>query len=167
MIAFLLSAALSANPSGSAISPVAVQQMISRFSPRRTVNKLANAFGSANTRTDLGNYDKVLDGIASGNGRWLALVPKIEGGTDAATAEALRIAVATALPKNPTAILRLITLEQSWRDACSYPMIEPTNQEARAYFKIAIPAVIAVRNRALDRAKHMCLRDLVRAEKTP
>jgi hypothetical protein len=46
-------------------------------------------------------------------------------------------------------------------------MIEATEEEMRSYFKAAIPAVKAVRDPALQRAKEVCLAELVKAEKTP
>jgi hypothetical protein len=165
LIAFLSAAVLLDRPPG-AITPVAVERMIDHQGPRRTVDKLANA-RRGYTRSDFGDFDKVLDGIASGDARWLALVPRIAPGTDAGTAEALRIVVAEALPKNPAAVLRLIKQDPSWRDACSYPMIEPTPSETRAYFKSAIPAVSAVHYPTLQAARHICLSELTKAQHTP
>lgn len=163
MLSLFLSAALLA-PSVAAITPTTVGRMIDRFGPRETVNKLAHA-GSKGS--DFGEYDKVLDGVASGDARWLALVPKLEPGTDAGSAEALRIAVAEALPKNPADVLRLISREPSWLDACGYPMIEPTRREQRNYFRAAIPAVRAVRAPKLRRTRNLCLSELSKAERVP
>lgn len=161
-----LSAALFVSGVASAITPETVGQMIDRHGAKRTVEKLANAAPN-DTRTEFGDFDKVLDGIASGDSRWLALVPRLEPGTDAGTAESLRIVVAMALPRNPAGVLRLIVREPSWRDACSYPMIEPTKKEMRAYFKVAIPAVEAVRSPKLLRARRLCLAELMSVQRTP
>jgi hypothetical protein len=166
VLALFLSAALFVDQTSSAITPQKVERMIDRYGARQTVNKLANA-GPDDTRTDFGDYDKVLDGVASGDARWLALVPKLRPGTDAGTAEALRIAVAYALPENPAGVLHLITRLPSWQDVCTYPMIEPTDEEMQAYFRAAIPAVKAVRDTALQREKSVCLAELVKAQRTP
>jgi hypothetical protein len=164
LIAFLTAAVLLDRPPG-AITPVAVERMINRRGARRTVDELANAT-RGDTKSGFGDFDKVLDGIASGDARWLALVPRIAPGTDAGTAEALRIVVAEALPKNPVAVLRLIKRDPSWRDGCSDPMIEPTRRQARAYFKSTIPAVKAAQDPALQAAKHICLSELTQAQHT-
>lgn len=162
MLITLLSAALLASQAAPAITPGTVERLIERYGARRAVDKLANA-GPNHTRSDFGDYDNVLDGIASGAARWLALVPKLEPGTDAGTTEALRIAVAKALPKNPSGVLGLVTRKPSWRIACSYPMIEPTSKETRAYFRVVLPAVRAVRSPALRRARNVCLAELGKA----
>lgn len=158
----LLSAALLASEAASPITPKTVERLIETYGAKRAVDKLANA-APDNNRSDFGDYGKVLDGIASGADRWLALVPKLEPGTDAGTAEALRIAVAEALPKNPSGVLNLVTRKPSWRIACSYPMIEPTSKGTRAYFRLVLPAVTAVRSPALRRARNICLTELSKA----
>ena len=164
MLVVLLGVAFVANQS--AITPAAVGRMIDRYGAEQTVRKLANARPN-DTHSDFGDFDKVLDGIASGDARWLALVPRLEPGTDAGTAESLRIVVAKALPKNPAVVLRLIKRDSSWRDACGYPMIEPTRKEMRAYFKVAIPAVKAVHDPRLEATKRVCLSELLKAQHAP
>ena len=166
VLVLFLSVALVVDQTSSAVTPKMVERMIDRDGARQAVNKLANA-APDDTRTLFGDYDKVLEGVASGDARWLALVPKLRPGTDAGTAEALHISVAEALPKNPAGVLRLIMRLPSWQDVCSYPMIEPTDEEMRAYFNAAIPAVKAVRDPALQHSKHVCLADLVKAQLTP
>jgi len=162
LLVTLLSAALLASETASPISPKKVERLIETYGAKGAVDKLANA-APDNNRSDFGDYGKVLDGIASGADRWLALVPKLEPGTDAATAEALRIAVAEALPRNPSGVLNLVTRKPSWRIACSYPMIEPTSKGTRAYFRLVLPAVKAVRSPALRRARNICLTELSKA----
>ena len=166
-VAFVfLAAALFANQSPSQVTPLAVSRMIDRYGAKATVARLSNAAPN-DTHTDFGDFDKVLDGIASGDARWLALVPKLAPGTDAGTAESLPIVLAEALPKNPGGVLRLIKLDASWLDVCRYPMIEPTDEEMRAYFKRAIPSVRSVYDPALQAAKHACLSELLKAQRTP
>jgi hypothetical protein len=164
MIAFLAAAVFAGQPPDS-ITSVAVGRMIDRRGAKRTVEKLTN-IRPGGSRSDFGAFDQVLDGIASGDARWLALVSRLAPGTDAGTAESLRIVVAEALPRNPAAVLGLIEKDPSWRDACGYPMIEPTRQEARAYFKAAIPAVKSVHDPALQAARRVCLSELLKAQHT-
>ena len=163
MLPFLLGAALlTQRPASRAITPQAVERMVDRYGAEAAVNKLANASPN-DTRTMFGDYDKVLAGVSSGNPRWLALVPRLDPGTDAGTSEFLRIAVADALPKNAVAVLRFTSRLSWFRDACGYPMIEPTNRQMRAYFKAAIPALRAVHEPELQRAKRICLSELTKA----
>jgi hypothetical protein len=168
-----LIAASSAWPAGavmqnnsSSIKPAAVAGMIDRFGGEETVSKLI-AQKTSEPNNDLGLFDEILDGIASGDPAWLALVPRLETGGHAAAGESMPIAVAFALPLNPRDVLRLIASDRRWLVSCGYPMIEPTKEEERAYFEAAIPAVRAVRDAHLETAKAMCLSELSRAEQTP
>jgi hypothetical protein len=164
LIAFL-GAIILANQASS-ITPATVEGMIDRYGAKRTVDKLSNSAPN-DTHTDFGDFDKVLDGIASGDARWLALVPKLAPGTDGGTAESLPIVVAEALPRNPVGVLRLIKRDTSWLGACGYPMIEPTRREMRAYFRVAIPAVKSVHDPALLAVKRVCLSELLKAQHGP
>ena len=152
MLAALLTAALAA----SAPTPAAVARMIDASGARRTVQALDR--GGEHSR-----FDAVLDRIAAGDRRWLALVPRLAPGTDAGTAEGLRIAVAQALPRNPRAVLRLVPKTFPAEDVCGFPMIEPTQSETRSYFRAALPAVQGVTARALRPAKQQCLAELRKA----
>lgn len=164
MLVMFLSAALFVSGAATAITPTGVERMIDRYGAKATVNKLANAPPN-DTRSIFGDYDKVLEGVSSGDARWLALLPRLDPGTDAGSAEFLRIAVAEALPKNPAGVLRFTSRLSWFRDACGYPMIEPTNREMRAYFKAAIPALKAFHDPALERAKRICLTQLIKAQR--
>ena len=148
------------------VTPAAVTRMIDRFGGEGAVNKLI-AQKTTDQNNDLGLFEQVLDGIASGAPAWLALVPRLETGGHAAAGESMPIVVADALPKNPGGVLRLVARERRWLVSCGYPMIEPTKKEERAYFRAAIPAVRAVRDPELQTAKRMCLSELFRAEHAP
>src|SRR5689334_574509 len=97
MLPLLLTAAFAS--AAAAPTPTSVLRMIDARGARRTVRALDR--DGEHTRVGA-----VLDRIASGDRRWLALVPRLAPGTDAGTAEGLRIAVAQALPRNPRAVLR-------------------------------------------------------------
>jgi hypothetical protein len=150
----------------SSITPSVVEQMIERYGGRRAVDDLISR-RTPDKNNDFGAFDIVLDGISSGDAAWLALVPKLDTGGHAAVGESLPIAVAYALPKNATGVLRLIALDRRWLVACGYPMIEPTREEESHYFAAAVPAVKSVRDRKLQQVKRKCLSELRRAEGTP
>jgi hypothetical protein len=163
-----LAASLLATQSVAPVTPAEVGRMIDRYGAQRAIAKLLNA-PTDDPHAEFGALDRVFEGIASGDGRWLALVPRLEWGIggNTAAAESLAIVVARALPKNPAAVLRLIRTEPSWRQAqvCSFPVIEPTDEEWRAYFNVAVPAVQGVREPALQAAKRACLSELLRAQR--
>ena len=148
------------------ITPEAVASLVKEYGPKEAVHRLADR-DPADTNSMFGDYDTVLEGVASGDPRWLALVSRLDPGTDAGTAEFLRIAVAEALPKNPSGVLRFTSQLPWFRYACGYPMIEPTKKAMRGYFARTIPALKAVRDPALARAKRICLTELIKAQRTP
>ena len=155
-------AAFAAQSQSSAITPSAVERMIDKYGARLTVKKLTNS----PPKREFGDYDIVLWGVSRGDRRWLALVPRLKAGTDAATGMALVVAVSEALPRNPKAVLRLIKANPSWRNVCTYPMIEPTKAEERMYFRKAIPAVRSVRDPDVRSVKRTCLANLVEAQRS-
>jgi len=167
LLALFLSAALLLPHSAQrAVTPKVVGGMIDRYGARATVQKLWNAVPN-DKRSTFSDYDRVLDGVSSGDPRWLVLVPRLDPGTDAGSAEFLRIAVAEALPKNAAGVLRFTSRLSWFRYACGYPMIEPTDREMRAYFRATIPALKAVHDPSLTRAKRICLTELIKAQRTP
>jgi len=165
MLILLLSAAALAGGAPSAITPAEIGRMIDRYGAKRTVDELSKTVPN-DTHSEFGQLEKVLNGIASGNGRWLALVLRLASGTDAGTAESLPIAIAEALPKNPIGVLQLIKRDASWLSACGYPMIEPTRKETRAYFRMAIPTVQSVHGAGLEVVKRLCLSELLKAQRS-
>jgi hypothetical protein len=93
-----------------------------------------------------GQFDTVLDRIATGDTAWVKLAPRLAQGTDASDSGGVAVALATALPKNPTAVLRVLddgpVLGTSV--VCGAPFIEPEPHEMKSYLELAIPAVSAV-----------------------
>ena len=167
MLLFVLAAVLLAPHYDShGITPEAVAGLLKDYGAKEAVRRLAER-DPADTESTFGDYDEVLRGVESGDPRWLALVPRLDPGTDAGTAEFLRIAVAEALPKNPAGVLRFASQLSWFRYACGYPMIEPTKREMRAYFAMTIPALKAVHNPALAHSKHICLAELIKAQRSP
>ncbi|MDR5823384.1 hypothetical protein [Caballeronia sp. LZ043] len=111
-----------------------------------------------------GQFDAVLESIATGNAAWVELAPRLAQGTDASASIGLTIALATALPKNPAAVLRVLddgpVLGTS--AVCGAPFIEPSPGEVKAYLDRTIPAVTDVpegdavrRAPCLDRLAHI------------
>src|SRR5206468_557592 len=81
LLIMFLSVALFADRAPSVVTPATVGRMIDRYGAKQTVHKLSNAVPN-DTHTDFGDFDKVLDGIASGDAHWLRLVPRLAPGTD-------------------------------------------------------------------------------------
>lgn len=159
----ILALLLAAAPIGdvSPITPSLIGRMIDKYGPEQTVHKLAMRRPQGQ---GLGAFDVVLNGIASGDGRWLSLVPRLDSGTDGGTAESLRIAVAEALPKNAAGVLAATASLPWFRQVCSFPMIEPTLADTLAYFRTVIPSVSAIRDTKLQKAKRICLTELAKAQ---
>ena len=66
------------------ITPEPVDHLIKVYGAKGTVDRLLRRNAAYKT-TLFGDYDIVLDGVASGDARWLALVPRLDPGTDAGT----------------------------------------------------------------------------------
>lgn len=105
-------------------------------------------------------FDDVLDHIDSGDPAWIALAPKLAQGTDAGNSEGLAIALAYALPKNPQAVLAVVTENDgvlAINRVCSIPFIEDTVKDRPAYKRNALHAVEAIKEPSLRKAKSNCL----------
>ena len=112
-------------------------------------------------------YDDVMAQMSSGKSDWIALAPKLAGGTDAGTAEELIISLALALPINPGSVLATLGSDQdiptAAADVCGAPFIEGTVKNIADYLRRSIKAVAAIRNPALARQKTACLDELHKA----
>jgi hypothetical protein len=138
----------------SALSPNAIAADIAAHGADAVVARL-----NAN-----GDYDRVLGHIDSADSHWLALAPKLAPGTDAGTAEALVIALAFALPRNPGGVLALLQGKDAFAaaDVCGAPFIEDTVKDIPAYVRRARAAVSAVNDLRLATAKAQCLAALAK-----
>ncbi len=115
---------------------------------------------------DQERYDELLGNISAGKEEWIALAPKIQPGTDAASSEDLGISLADALPKNPQAVLSILDQSKwaiSFKSVCSIPFIEPEKDFYESYSKSALAAVKAVTNAGLAKQKALCLAELQKA----
>ena len=112
-----------------------------------------------------GDYDRVMDRIDTGEARWVALAPKLAPGADAGAAEELPISLAFALPKNPRAVLEVLSGPNGFpvEDVCSAPFIEGTIKDIPAYVKRAEKAVAEVSDPHLAKVRDACLAQLRKA----
>ena len=114
---------------------------------------------------DTGEFDRVLDAIAAGEGEWIAISPDLAAGADAAAAEGLGIALARALPKNAAAVLSVLDPGQpsiSTAHVCGLPFVEGTISDIKGYRDQAEAALGQVHSAALADRKAACLADLQR-----
>lgn len=113
---------------------------------------------------DTDRWGAVESHIAAGEPEWIALAAKLAPGSDASTAEGLGISLAYALPKKPSAVLQIVSLNANdvlgVDKVCGLPFIEPAADEIAAYKRQAPAAVRAVADPKLEKAKAACLAQL-------
>jgi hypothetical protein len=106
-----------------------------------------------------GQWDVVLDGIANGEVAWIALVPRLAQGTDAG--QSLGVALATALPRAPAAVLHALDPNDGPAlgpsRVCGAPFAKPTPDFLAAYRPRALAAVQGVRDPRLRNVRDACL----------
>ena len=90
------------------------------------------------------HWDEVLAAIDAGRADWIDLAPSLEVGTDGARSEELTISLATALPKNPDAVLAVVNPDGGsvlgFSRVCGMPFIENT-ADTRSYRAHALAAL--------------------------
>jgi hypothetical protein len=132
-----------------ALTPQAVKEDIWRIGAKATVQRLYAAH----------RWETVLEGIESGAPEWLGIVHDLAGGTDAGTSEDLQEALATALPHNPGAVLKLAGTEQflSLDDICSAPFIEPEHAFLMRYLANARESLVRLKEQTVEDKRLKCL----------
>ena len=131
-------------------SPQAIRTQIRHVGPKATVTRLDND----------GNMDRVLDAIGTGNPQWIALAPLLAPGTDGADGEGLGIGLATALPINPSAVLRVAEPGHGVLGllrVCGVPFIETTPESNEAYVKRTTAALAKLTDETLRTSRDQCL----------
>jgi hypothetical protein len=113
-----------------------VRCMIKKYGPIETVNQLAQG--------DWHNWLTIEKNISNGDTDWIELAPYLRLGTDAGTSVGIIVALATALPKNPIAVLKLEDNNMSLKRVCSFPFIEPTHDFIKDYSESAIQALNSI-----------------------
>jgi len=113
-------------------------------------------------------WDDFANEIDSGKSAWVALVPKIAPGTDAATTEELAISLAYALPRNPSAVLSVLDdrmMPVSPQMVCSAPFVEDTVRDIPHYINRSRSALEKVKDDQLTKQKAECLTELEKTSK--
>ena len=107
----------------------------------------------------------IIRGVESGDARWLALLPRLRTGGNAAFNESLPIAVSEALKRRPSNVLRMSSVGYPVGQICGDIEIEPSAAEIRAYYARTVPVVRAVSAPGLREARDACLDSLAHREK--
>ncbi len=93
--------------------------------------------------TDAKFARSVLDGIATGDSAWIEVAKAIKPGSSAVDAS-LTIALATALPLAPRAVLPLLGATHAAEEVCGIPFLQPSKERITLYRDSALAAVLAV-----------------------
>jgi hypothetical protein len=109
-----------------------------------------------------GQWDHVLRKIDGGQEAWLDVAARLAPGTDAGAAEDLGISLATALPRNPAGVLRVVSDDPAnavigVKRVCGVPFIEQPAPETARYVARASAALRRVADPALAARKARCL----------
>lgn len=102
-------------------------------------------------------WKELMELIASGDSTWIIHVPLFASGTDAGNATQLTIALATALPKNPQAVLSLEYSFVSLRNVCSLPFINPDEAFIKQYSQDVLRAMREINDPYMQMDKEICL----------
>jgi len=108
-----------------------------------------------------GEWKAVLAGMRGGEPGWINIAPLLAKDADGAFAEGLGVALATALPKRPGAVLNVLDPADGHvlgaSRVCSAPFIEPKPGFVAAYRDQAMKAVGAVHGASLRVRREACL----------
>ena len=102
----------------------------------------------------------VVEPIARGEAEWIALAADLSAGTDAGTSEDLVISLASALPINPTAVLRALDRNSgllTTDSVCSLPFIEPDAAFLAAYWSRTAAALRSAGTDTTPAVRDACL----------
>jgi hypothetical protein len=97
----------------------------------------------------------VANGIASGDSAWLEVAGKIAPASSAAEAT-LSIALATALPRSPAKVLRLVGEKYPVEEVCGIPFLKADSPSVTAYHDQVETALLRVRDSALTAVTSRC-----------
>ena len=130
---------------------------VSSQSAQALLQQIEQSGGSAVYRhlgADEAAFDRVTRQIETGDAAWLKVAAALRPFADAAGAESLDFAVARALPKEPSRVLRLMA--GGYGLVCTSPYIEPAPGVAEAYAKEALRALASVKEPALKPVALQC-----------
>lgn len=113
-------------------------------------------------------WESVLKKIKTGDSSWLAVAKKLADGTDAGTSEALLVALAIALPKNPSGVLQLADTQDflSLKEICGAPFIEPESAYLRRYLVATKRSLSNLKDAKLEQQRTRCLAEINKAIST-
>lgn len=100
------------------------------------------------------DYEKISEYFSQGQTRWIALYPLLNQSPFLGVTsfqEGLDIAMASALPENPEAVIKYVN-QGNVNKLCGMPFIEPTPEKTEAYFLKARAALIKLTSQS-DRKK--------------
>lgn len=142
------------------MSPQAISADIHIKGAKATVDWL-------NSSQRAGAWSAVIRQIENGDPRWVMVAGELASGTDAGTSEDLQISLATALPKNPIAVLQLAEIQSflSLKDLCGAPFIEPSQIFLKKYLKQAKRALRNLHDARVEARRSACLVEIVEIEK--
>ena len=135
-------------------TPAALRARLAATGAERTVAALAAGRGAG--------WTAVLRHVGGGEPGWLALVPELKPGTDAATSEALDAALSDALAVAPARVLPLAPSVLPLERLCRVPLIEPTGAQVARYRAARLAALARVRDPGQRPAAQACRRLLSR-----
>jgi hypothetical protein len=97
----------------------------------------------------------VANGIASGDSVWLEVARQVAPASAAAEAT-LSIALASALPRSPARVLRLVGQKYPVEEVCGIPFLKADSAAVTAYHDQAVAALALVRDSALRATTTNC-----------
>ncbi len=100
-------------------------------------------------------WDIVLDGVSSGNQRWLRVATELKDGADAGQSEGLAIAVSRSIQHNASGFLRVAFLSLGVA-VCQDLTIEGTPQEHASFQMNTEKALIAVDDETTRKDRDAC-----------
>ncbi len=104
----------------------------------------------------------VINGIETGDSAWLEVADQITPASGAAAAT-LSIALASALPRSPQRVLRMLGSKYPVEDVCGIPFLKPGPSLITTYHDSTVAALGRVRADSLTRVRDACVATLDRA----
>ena len=101
----------------------------------------------------------VMNGVATGDSLWLEVARQVKLESSAAEAS-MTIALASALPRSPSRVLRLVGRKYSLEEVCGIPFLEADSARISAYYADAVSALRQLRDTVVTTKTITCLANL-------